>query len=206
MFPRPQSREAAPLGRRRQTSDECRRYRVLNTTFDTRPHVLTIETTGFGAHERELWEKTKSQIRQELTISFGERDAEPKEHDFIALGPAPFSVVSYHNHLLAQCRRAFISGAYYPGLLGACGLGERLLNHLILDLRNSFGAHPMTKQVALHDSIQNWNLATDVLRRWNVIDDRVVELFRRLERTRQAAVHYRPVADAEWRDLALEGT
>lgn len=176
---------------------------MLTTTFDTRPYVLTIETEGFGEPERGLWEATKARIRQELVSAFGQDQAERKEHDFVELGPAPFSVVGYHNRLLGQCRLAFIAGAYYPALLGVCGLGERLLNHLVLDLRGSFTGHPATKQVALRDSIQNWKRATETLQAWDVVSEQVVELFRQLEGARQAAVHYRPVPETVWRDRAL---
>jgi len=54
------------------------------------------------------------------------------------LGPKGMSLISYHNAIDEQARRAFVVGADFPALVGACALGERILNHLILDLRESF--------------------------------------------------------------------
>jgi len=47
-------------------------------------------------------------------------------------------VIAYHNSFLRRVRDAFASGNYYPALTAGCALGERILNHLILDLREEF--------------------------------------------------------------------
>jgi hypothetical protein len=58
-------------------------------------------------------------------------------------GAAPSSVVALHNIHLTQVRAAFVGMNYYPALLGASGLGERILNQLVLTLRRTT---PTTRQ------------------------------------------------------------
>jgi hypothetical protein len=165
--------------------------------------VLTLDTTHFGDAERASWEATKAQILDELVAAFGSEHAERKQRDFMALGPSPLSVVAYHNEVFAQCRRAFIDGAYYPTLLGACGLGERILNHLVLDLRESFAGHIATRRIARKESFQNWARALEVLGAWDVMRPETAVRYRRLEAARNAAVHYEAVTDNTWRERAL---
>jgi hypothetical protein len=67
------------------------------------------------------------------------------------LGAKSFSLVAYHNDFHEQARRSFVAGSYYPALVAACALGERILNHLLLDLRGSFkGSRSYKNCIASH--------------------------------------------------------
>lgn len=56
--------------------------------------------------------------------------------------------------------------ADYPALVGACALGERILNHLILDLRGAYAHTPEYKRVHRKDSFDDWRVPIDTLAAW----------------------------------------
>jgi hypothetical protein len=116
-----------------------KRYRILAFDFDARVHMLTLEV-------REEWEdeikrqhlQAKVQMEQSLVNEFGPQAHEIKKQNFIELGDKPISIMAFHNRFFEQIRTAFVMGAYYAALTAACALGERILNHLILILRDDY--------------------------------------------------------------------
>lgn len=198
--------EPTLIGRSRLPTDGCRRYRVTAVTFDTRPYVL-----GMGIDDswedavKEQWQEAKRGIREGVLYEFGVEDYDRKLDDFRAIGAQPWSVVAMHNRNLRAIRRAFVAGAYYPALLGAVGLGERILNQVILELRDALPDHSATKSVATNKAFDDWKLMIRVLMSWQVLPDDVATNFERLRRLRHDAVHYNvPTLDAAARDEALE--
>ena len=148
-----------------------KRYRIFPFfDFDTRARNLLDPIN-------EEWdEKVKAQHRvarentlKSLQHEFGAHNAEQKVQNFIDLGSKPFSVIAFHNLFFAQARNAFISEAYYPALAGVCALGERILNHLVLGLRDAHKASPEYKKIYRKDSFDDWGLAIDVLLAWEVL-------------------------------------
>jgi hypothetical protein len=71
--------------------------------------------------------------------------------------------VAFHNVFFNQVRDSFVIGSYYPALTAACALGERILNHLVLGLRDSFRTAEEYKRVYRKDSFDNWMIPIDVL-------------------------------------------
>jgi hypothetical protein len=136
-------------------------------------------------------------------LQFGAYAADRKRQNFIDLGPKPFSILAFHNRFLEQVRTAFIMGAYYPALTGACALGERILNQLILTLRDDFKSSPQYKRVYNKDSFDNWDLAIETLEAWDVLLPDAAKEFRALRDRRNEAIHFRPDVDKNDRDLAL---
>ena len=57
----------------------------------------------------------------------------------------------------------------YPALTGACALGERILNYLILNLRDDFHSTPEYKQVYRKDSFDQWDAPINALASWGVL-------------------------------------
>ncbi|NEA30208.1 hypothetical protein [Streptomyces sp. SID13031] len=96
---------------------------------------------------QEQQRQNQALVRQGLIYEFGTENYELKIQNFAVLGAAPWSVVALHNIYLAQARAAFVGMNYYPALLGACGLGERILNQLVLTLREDYAGHDATKRV-----------------------------------------------------------
>src|SRR2546428_7716153 len=109
-----------------------KRYRVLSFDFDARATTLNQERQpDWEPHVQELWRNNQAQMHQELVDEFGSIAAPAKLQNFKDLGPAPFSIIAFHNRFFRQVRSSFVIGGYYPALTGACSLGERILNQLI---------------------------------------------------------------------------
>jgi hypothetical protein len=135
---------------------------------------------------------------------FGVVYAEAKIQNFIDLGDAPFSILAFHNRFLRQIRNAFVIGSYYPALTGACALGERILNHLLLNLRDYYRSTPEYKNVYRKSSFDNWQLAIDTLEAWHILLPLVVTEYRKLAEFRNRSIHFDPTMDQDDRSLALE--
>lgn len=158
--------------------------------FDFRANLLTTEPTDeWDPEARVLHESAQAGIREGLLHQYGVAGFRQKERDFIDILVAPVSVLSSHNSLLAEVRSSFVAGLYFPALVGAAALGERVLNDLILELRDDFAGHELTKRVS-KDSIDNWKLGIGVLRAWTVLDEATAVKFNRLGRLRNQAIHF----------------
>jgi hypothetical protein len=182
-----------------------KRYRVLGYDIDSRASLLSIEIKETWAPDvKEMHRRNQEAIGQELMREFGEENALTKLDNFMALGNAPFSVVSFHNKFLRQVRTAFVMGAYYPALTGACALGERVLNHLLLGLRESYKHTPQYKRVFRKDSFDDWPFVIDILDAWGVLIPEASNAYRKLAKLRNQSIHFKPDLDHNDRELALE--
>jgi len=182
-----------------------KRYRVLSFDFDTRVHILTQEIRDEWEDEvKKLHRRNKDAIEKSLVSSYGAEAQEAKRRNSIDLGDRPPSILAFHNRFFEQIRTAFVMGAYYPALTAACALGERILNHLLLILRDDYRHTPEYKTVSRKDSFDNWDVPIDTLESWNVLLPDVTKEFRRLKDMRHKAVHFRPEVDRNDRALALE--
>jgi hypothetical protein len=181
-----------------------KRYRVLSYDFDSRALILREKPdTGWDPKVREQWNKNVTIIREDLLLEFGLKWFEQKEQNFIDLGPTPFSIIGFHNKFFRQIRYAFVNSAYYPALVASCALGERILNHLVLALREDFRTTAEYKKVYRKNSFDNWDLAIDTLGSWGVLLTSAVEGFKELHKTRVESIHFRPEIDRNERELAL---
>ena len=110
-----------------------KRFRVIGLDFDARVHSLTLEIPEHLADDiKELHKQNREMTELGLVQQFGEIAAEHKRQNFVDLGPKNPSVLAFHNRFLEQIRVSFVMGGYYPALTGA-PLGERILNHLVLN-------------------------------------------------------------------------
>lgn len=181
-----------------------RRYMSKADDFDVRVNSLSIEVLpDWEPHIIEQWETIKASIRSGLKAEFGSHASERKEENFVAIGQLSMSIISYHNGLHRQVRNAFVLGSYYPALVGACALGERVLNHLILDLREFYVATPEYRKVARKQSFDNWTVAIDALEAWGVLLPEAVVHYRALAKLRNRSVHFDPGTYGRLRDDAL---
>lgn len=181
-----------------------RRYRVTNFQLDSRASILTLEIGADWTPEiKAQWETSKQSIREGLLHEYGVGRSAEKLKNFVDLGAAPLSIIAYHNHFLAQVRTSFVACGYYPALTGACALGERLLNHLVVDLRGFFKSSPEYRKVYRKSSFDNWELAISALEAWQIFTPEVPKLFRTLAELRNRSVHFMPGLEAEDRTKAL---
>jgi len=183
---------------------KVKRYRVLSMDFDMRANILSLPAPEPASKGRELGRRNTELIIQGLVAQYGTYHADEKTKNFIDLGASPISVVAFHNVFFRQARDAFVMGAYYPALTAICALGERVLNHLVLKLRDEFQATPEYKEVYRKDSFDNWDLAIDTLEAWRVLLPEAAALFRKLKAFRNRTIHFNPETEQGTRDIALD--
>jgi hypothetical protein len=160
-------------------------------------------TFDFRSNWLELDEK-ESRLQQDFFHEFGRDKSDVKLKNFKDLGPTHFSIVAFHNRFLRQIQTSFVMEAYYPALTAACALGERVLNHLLISLRDDFRGSPQFKEVYRKDSFDDWTKAIDVLESWEVLLPEAVNQYRELYRLRVQAIHFRPDLDLDAREPALK--
>ncbi len=159
--------------------------------FDTRSFVLETKIEDhWDVNTKASWVVNKAKMRAALKLEFGENDFEVKIQNFVDIGTKPFSIIAYHNDFFAQARNAFVIGCYYASLTAACALGERILNHLIIDLRDDFKHTPQYKQIYRKSSFDNWDAAIGVLKAWKVLLPDVSEEFKKLQALRHRSIHF----------------
>ena len=182
-----------------------KRYRVGTYDFDSRPTFLATRIEDhWDERLKASWQDNKAAIRQGLQEQFGSWEFETKLQNLADIGPKPMSILAFHNEFAEQVRRAFIVGAYYPALVGACALGERLLNHLVLLLRDDFRTSPEYKRVYRKSSFDNWQVPIATLSNWSVLLPETETAFESLSTIRNRTVHFEPQTDTNDRSLALE--
>ena len=168
-----------------------RRYLSFGMDFDTRATLLNPNVEDHWTDAgKEAARNSATSVRQSLINEFGHRDIDVKVDRFAAIGDKPFSTLSYHNAFFHQIRQAYVMGAHYPALVSACALGERILNHLLIDLRPYFVNTSEYEFVANAGSFSNWRVVIDTLAAWNVLLPIVVTEFRALSRLRHRSVHF----------------
>lgn len=182
-----------------------KRYRVIGFDFDTRAVILDTKIeNAWEERIKEQWEANKRAVREGIVFEFGAKEYERKIEDFVALGANPMSLISFHNLFLRQCRSAFVYGSYYPALVSACTLGERILNRLVIHLREYFKGTPEYRKVFSKDSFANWNNAIEILEKWEVLLAQPAADLRRLGEIRHHSVHFNPETETDVRSSALE--
>ncbi|MBN8842575.1 MAG: hypothetical protein J0H88_04930 [Sphingomonadales bacterium] len=169
----------------------ARRFRIFSFDFDSRAMDLQDAPREEWSEEtRDQWQRRREQRVAGLAAEYGSYDIDRKVEDFAAFGTKPFSIVAHHNVMFDHVRTAFVSGAYYAALTGGCALGERILNHLILDLRDHFKATPQYKNVFRKASFDRWSLVIDTLEAWQILLPAVVAAFKDLEQLRNRSIHF----------------
>ena len=163
-----------------------KRYRILSFDFDLRANAPTEE------------------MKDGLVAEYGSLNSDIKIDNFFALGVNPISIIAFHNKFLRQVRSAYVIESYYAALTGACALGERILNHLIIRLRDYYKGTDEYKKVYRKDSFDNWDLAINTLEAWDVLLPNVVELFWELKEIRNKSIHFNPEIDSNDKELSLE--
>lgn len=168
------------------------RRRHLSYTLDFDKRLYSLEEPGDGWDDaaKAMHESNRERTRQRLAAEFGTDKLDDKIRNFIAIGSKPFSILAYHNRFFDQVRRSFVIGTYYPALLGACALGERILNHLVLDLRDYYRHSKEYKRVYRKDSFDDWRIMIDTLEAWDVLLPEAAREFRALMPLRHRSIHF----------------
>jgi hypothetical protein len=182
-----------------------KRYRITSFSFDLVVHTLTQEISEeWPDHIKESHRVAKERTISGLTDKYGPWLIEEKLQNFIDLGSSSVSILAFHNAFFGDIRNAFVIGAYYPALTGACALGERILNHLMLRLRSYYSSTPEYAAVATDKSFSNWRVLGQTLASWGVLQPAAADAFHRLAKVRNKTLHFNPAVDTNDRPLALE--
>ncbi|WP_156938227.1 hypothetical protein [Mesorhizobium sp. WSM3626] len=171
--------------------------------FDSTPLSLDEPAEHWDEPVKRNHLERRASAIQRLKLEHGERNIDAVIQNTRDLGPKGMSLVTYHNAMHRQARSAFVVGAYYPALVATCALGERILNHLILDLRDSFKSSPHYRKVYNKDSFDKWPRSVEMLTDWNVLLPEAAENFLILETLRHRSVHFNPETYATMREDAL---
>ena len=180
-----------------------KRYRIFGFDFDALALQLTPEQESWEEEVKKKHQKAKQEIVNQLEAQYGLISNDVKIYNFIELGAKPFSILAYHNQFLRQIRDAFIMGGYYPALTGSCALGERILNHLILKLRDFYKDRDEYKKVYKQKSFDNWVLVINTLESWNILLTEVAEDFRNLYEIRNDSLHFNIEIENDVRSKSL---
>ncbi|MGI8486244.1 MAG: hypothetical protein ACR2OU_18540 [Thermomicrobiales bacterium] len=182
-----------------------KRYRVLLFDFDSTASWLKLEIgEDWDEEVKALHVANYNQTVDETSHRYGAKGLEAKVQNLLDLENQAFSILSYHNRFYRQARTAFIMGAYYPALTAAGALGERILNHLVLELREEFQSSGHYKRIARKKSFDNWDVMISALEDWSVLLPEVASEFRKLGKLRHHAVHFNEDVAALDREYALE--
>lgn len=152
---------------------------------------------------KNLHQKNRAREIRRLKQEYGTFHIEDVIRNVTDLGPKSVSLLTYHNQFHEQARRSFVACAYYPALVAACALGERILNHLVLDLRDSFKSSEHYGKVCRKKSFDNWPLAISILTDWKVLSENVRSEFLALSELRNRSIHFNPETYQLLRDDAL---
>lgn len=188
-----------------QIADRGRRRHLSYTLdFDTRAFLFVEEPgPGWSEEAKQLHLENRKKVRRGLEVQFGKEALDRKVADFVAIKSKPFSILAYHNQFFDQVRKAFVLGSYYPALVGACALGERILNHMILDLRSAYSATPEFRRVHRKDSFDDWRVPIATLEAWGVLLPEAVTEFSALMMLRHRSIHFNVSTYATLREDAL---
>ena len=182
-----------------------KRYRTTRFDFDFRVHHLNAKIKETWQPEvKELHRKNQKNIKKGLIYKYGEYEKDSKLKNFIDLGESPLSIIAFHNKFFYQIRSSFIISAYYPALTGTCALGERILNHLILRLKDYHKSSSSYKKIYNKKSFNDWGLAIEILDEWKVFLSDVIQNYKKLAKIRNRSIHFNPETDHCDRELSLE--
>lgn len=182
-----------------------KRYKVINFDFDGRAAILSQEISeNWEDNVKENWQENKSKIKEGLISEFGSFNCFQKIKDFTDLESDQPSLIAFHNKFMKQVSYSYAFGAYYPALTAASALGERILNHLIIKLRDYFKSTAEYQKVYRKKSFDNWDLAINTLESWEVLLPDVVEKYRSLKEIRNRSIHFNPETDENYKESALE--
>lgn len=180
-----------------------KRYRIFSFDFDSRAHSLEPVQEQWDEKVKEQHIENQKKTIEGLKRQFGEQNLEIKIQNFIDLKQKPFSVAAFHNKFLEQIRNSYVIGGYYPALTASCALGERILNHMMILLRDYHKASPEYKKVYRKDSFDYWPLAINTLESWDELLPEAASKFRELNEKRNRAIHFNPETDQNDKELAL---
>lgn len=137
--------------------------------------------------------RERQQIRQMLAAQYGPLHVNENFDRYMQLEVPDFCVVVEYHDFMRQIADAYVAGFDFPALTGACCLGERIFNMLLLGLRDFYKSTDAYKRLYRKETIDDWDQGIDALAEWGVISGDTLERYRELKKIRHASVHCRPI-------------
>lgn len=162
-------------------------YRVLGFAFDARVNSLKAS----------IPDKQKEGLLNSFKSQWGESDFDKKIERYIKLDLAYIGIPEEYYELLQPIISSYCCGYFYPAMTSAGALGERILNRLILKLRDYYKTSKHYKKIYRKDSFDQWEYPVEVLKDWGVITEEVANLFLDLKQYRNDSIHYNEGYDFE---------
>lgn len=110
-------------------------------------------------------------------------------------------IVPDYVNILNEIRDSYVSGYLYAALTASCCLGERILNTLIITLRDYYKKRRQYNWAKRSDSFTDWKQCIDTLLEWKVFSNDIAKDFRDLLDIRHASIHFDKLLDIEARSL-----
>lgn len=162
-------------------------HRVLGYAFDATVNNLKPDIPD--AHKQE--------IKKHLENKWWANDFDKKIERFIKLDLSFIGVPDEYYHLLQPIISSYCCGYFYPAMTSAWALWERILNRLLIKLREYYKKSKHYKKIYNKRSFDKWEYPIEVLKDWWVISDEVAKLFLKLKKYRNDSIHYNEGYDFE---------
>jgi hypothetical protein len=171
--------------------------------FDASHHMLVEASDDWAKEVREQHNTNRAATIDVLRRSHGEDRLEQVIQNAIDLGSDPWSVLGWHNQLWLDVKHTFVTCCYYSAGVAAGAVGERIVNHLLIDLADDYATVADQKTIAAKQS-PTFGRALGILRRWSVLEPNAMRHFERLRDLRNALVHFDVDLYQELRARSLE--
>jgi hypothetical protein len=173
-----------------------KRYMWTNFFIGTIRNFVLSPDLPQAVKEQEL-----DSLRRMLAAKHGTDDIEGKLERYLNFKPPDLVVVTEFHPMVLEVEDAYICGHYYPSLTGACCIGERILNVLVLRLRDYHKKSEWYKRIYGKESFDDWGQAIQILSDWNVLSRTLATTFTELKDIRHQSVHFRRLPDLENRAI-----
>lgn len=169
-----------------------KRYRFFSNTF------LDFTRNIFKANlPSQVLQQERKQLEGVISFKYGQIDVENKVNRYLEYEPPNMCIVNEYLDLLHSISDSYVLGSFYPALTGACSLGERIFNILILRLRSYYKDHALYKAIHSKNSFQDWDKAITVLAQWEIIDSELESDYRKLADLRNKSIHFGNIKDIQ---------
>ena len=168
---------------------EIRRYRLMPATFNAGHHMLKEADPTWEPAVIELHERNRTSMIDSLKHLHGDTRIGEVIRNEMDLGSDPWSVLGWHNDLWLEIRHAFTTCCYYSAATAAGALGERIANHLLVDLADDCASSEDRATIEAPKA-PTFHTALTILNRWDVLEPKALSLFEHLRILRNALVHF----------------
>jgi hypothetical protein len=185
---------------------EVFRYRVFPAAFDTTYLLLKPAESTWSPEAQQQHETSRSAQIDLLRAAHGEARVEQVVANLVDLGADPWSVLGWHIGLWREIKHAFATCCYYSAATAAGCLGERILNHLLIDLETDIRPPTADSNLIHSQNGPSFAKAIKMLTRWNVLEPEAAKQFDLLRKLRNKLVHFDPTLYQDIRQRSLEAT